>query len=71
MDLRGSMKLNKISEYIWEIPKTGKMLVPARVFSSDILMKDVEENAFKQISNVASLKGIQKNALAMPDMHSG
>jgi len=65
------MKLNKISEYIWEIPKTGKMLVPARVFSSDILMKDVEENAFKQISNVASLKGIQKNALAMPDMHSG
>ena len=63
--------MKKISEYIWEVPKTGKMIVPARIYSSDALIKDVEDNAVKQISNVASLKGIQKNALAMPDMHSG
>ena len=63
--------IKKINEYIWEIPKTGSMLVPARIFSSDILIKDVEEGAIKQISNTASLNGIQKNALAMPDVHSG
>lgn len=63
--------MKKVSEYIWEVPKTGSMLVPARIFSSDKLIKDVEENAIKQISNTASLNGIQKNALAMPDVHSG
>jgi len=63
--------MKKTSEYTWELPKKGNMLVPAKIFSSDALIKDVEENAFKQLSNMATLKGIQKNALAMPDAHSG
>jgi tRNA-splicing ligase RtcB len=63
--------LKKLSPYIWEVPKSGKMRVPARLFLSDKLMKDVEEGAIQQVANVASLPGIQKHALAMPDMHFG
>ena len=64
-------KLKKISDYEWEIPKSGNMLVPAKFFSSELLLKDVEETAVEQLTNVAQLPGIQKHALAMADMHSG
>lgn len=63
--------LKKINNFEWELPKTGGMNVPAKIFASEKLLNDIEENAIKQISNVAALKGIQKKALAMPDMHSG
>ena len=66
------MKLKKISNYEWEIPKTGKMNVPARIFTSEKLLKDMEgDKTFEQIKNVAMLPGIVKNSLAMPDAHQG
>ena len=58
-------KLKKISDYEWEIPKSGNMLVPAKFFSSELLLKDVEETAVEQLTNVAQLPGIQKQALAI------
>jgi tRNA-splicing ligase RtcB len=64
-------KLKKIDKYIYELPKSGKMLVPARIFISEKMLKDVEEDALRQISNVACLRGIQKYSMAMPDMHTG
>lgn len=64
-------KLKKLNDFEWEIPKTGNMLVPAKFFSSELLLKDVEETAVEQLTNVAQLPGIQKHALAMADMHSG
>lgn len=64
-------QLKKISEYEYELPKTGKMLVPGKIFVSEKLLKDVEESAIIQLANTATLKGIQKYALAMPDIHSG
>ncbi|MDD5651160.1 MAG: RtcB family protein [Candidatus Nanoarchaeia archaeon] len=64
-------KLKKISEYEWKLEKTGKMLVPGVIFASEKLMQAVEPEAIQQLANVATLKGIQKHALAMPDMHSG
>ncbi len=66
-------KLRKISDYEWELPKGSKpcMKVPARLFLSEKLLKLVEDGAIEQIANVACLPGIQKHALAMPDMHFG
>ena len=64
-------KLKKISEFEFELPKTGNMRVPGRIFMSEKLMKAVEDSAIQQLANVATLKGIQKSALAMPDMHWG
>ena len=32
------MNLRRISDFIWEMPKTGKMRVPARIFASEKLL---------------------------------
>lgn len=48
------------------------MNVPARIYSSDILIEAVkQEEAYKQLVNVAQLPGILNAALAMPDVHWG
>lgn len=67
------MKINKISDWIWEIPKTEKegMRVPARIYASDTLLENMDKGVFEQITNVACLPGIQKYALCMPDGHWG
>ena len=67
------MKINKISDYVWEIPKSEKegMRVPARIYASDVLFENMDKGVFEQITNVACLPGIQKYALCMPDGHWG
>lgn len=65
------MKINKISKYIYEIPKTGKMAVPGRIFASEKLVRDIDETAIKQICNVSQLPGIKGYSMAMPDIHLG
>ena len=66
-------KLNKISEYLYEAPTNYKpgMLVPARVYATDELLRTMDDAAFEQITNVAMLPGIQKYAVLLPDGHSG
>jgi len=66
--------LIKISEYIWEIPKDFRkdMLVPGRVFASEKILNDIlTDESLKQVVNVATLPGIEKYSLAMPDIHEG
>ncbi|MGB9609172.1 MAG: RtcB family protein, partial [Minisyncoccia bacterium] len=66
--------LIKISDYIWEIPKSFKldMQVPARVFASEKMLNEIlADNSINQLINVTTLPGIQKYALAMPDAHEG
>lgn len=63
--------LKKISEYQWEIPKTGEMLVPGRIFGDEKLVSEMDEKVGEQVSNVACLPGILKASLAMPDAHWG
>ncbi|OYT42269.1 MAG: RNA-splicing ligase RtcB [Candidatus Aenigmarchaeota archaeon ex4484_224] len=65
--------LRKISDFEWELPKGIKhcMNVPARLFLSEALLKHVEDGAIEQAANVACLPGVQKYAIAMPDMHYG
>ncbi len=63
----------KVRENVWDIPTTFKqgMLVPGRIFASDKLMKEMDEQVFDQLTNVACLPGIVKFAHCMPDAHSG
>ncbi|MFO7525435.1 MAG: RtcB family protein, partial [Ignavibacteriaceae bacterium] len=65
--------LNKIRDNLWEIPKTGSMRVPGRIYiSQDMIEKSLKDDeALKQVVNVAHLPGIEKYSLAMPDIHWG
>jgi tRNA-splicing ligase RtcB (3'-phosphate/5'-hydroxy nucleic acid ligase) len=66
--------LEKISDYAFQIPPSFRrdMLVPARIYVSEAMLEDVlADKAIEQLINVATLPGIQKYALAMPDIHEG
>lgn len=72
MEPKQEIKLNKISDVVWEIPPTGKMNVPTRVFASEkLLNKMKQDRTLAQGSNVAALPGIYKYACIMPDGHEG
>ncbi len=64
-------QLKKIGENIYELPKTGKMLVPGRIFFSEKMIKDIEEDSLKQVANVAYLPGILDYSIGLADMHVG
>jgi tRNA-splicing ligase RtcB len=64
--------LLKISDFLWEIPKAGKMRVPARIYATeDMLPSILKDNASEQAANVAWLPGIVNYSFAMPDIHWG
>ncbi len=66
--------LKKIDEFRWEIPKSYKagMNVPGIIFaSSDMIEQIKKDNAPEQVANVATLPGIVKASMAMPDIHWG
>jgi tRNA-splicing ligase RtcB len=66
------IKLKKIDDYRWEVPKTGAMRVPGLIFASRSLLEAIhEDECINQVANVAQLPGIVKYAMAMPDMHWG
>src|SRR2546430_1166834 len=68
-----SDNLQKISDTVWELPATYKqgMRVPARIIATEKLVREMDEAVYQQISNVATLPGIARYALCMPDGHSG
>jgi len=68
MDIKS---LKKITDYIWEMPAEGEMRVPGRIFASEALVEELDDNVVKQIRNVACLPGIQMASIAMPDAHWG
>ncbi|MFQ5637306.1 MAG: RtcB family protein [bacterium] len=66
------IKFRKVTDYLWEIPKEGKMRVPARIYATETMMKAIRsDNAPEQAANVAHLPGIVGHSLAMPDIHWG
>ncbi|MCK4654995.1 MAG: RtcB family protein, partial [Candidatus Cloacimonetes bacterium] len=65
-------RFNRISLNIWEIPRTGQMRVPGRIYANEKILSSIyKDNAIQQVKNVACLPGIQKYSLAMPDIHWG
>ncbi|HDC92207.1 MAG TPA: RtcB family protein, partial [Candidatus Acetothermia bacterium] len=71
------MEVRKVTDFEWEIPRSGDMLVPGKIYASEAILKPLldhkghEWNALEQVRNVASLPGIVKAAIAMPDVHPG
>ncbi|MEW6455590.1 MAG: RtcB family protein [Acidobacteriota bacterium] len=70
------MKKNliKINDYKWVIPKETNplMKVPGVIFASEeLVQKALEDQSLVQVINAASLPGIVKASIAMPDIHFG
>ncbi len=63
--------LERRSEYEWEIPQQGAMRVPALIYASEALVRDMDRKVYEQAVNVAALPGIVKASYAMPDAHWG
>jgi tRNA-splicing ligase RtcB len=68
MDLK---KLYRVSDYEWDIPKSGKMNVDGYIIASQKLIKEMDDTVYNQLVNVASLPGIVYRAIGLPDAHSG
>ena len=65
--------LKRISDTVWELPRGYKegMLVPARIFATEKLIREMDAGVFDQVTNVACLPGIVNYAYCMPDGHWG
>ena len=64
--------IRKLSDYLWELPKTGGMRVPARIYATEEMIPQIiGDKAPQQAANVAHLPGIVTASLAMPDIHWG
>jgi tRNA-splicing ligase RtcB len=72
------VKVKKIHDFLWEIPKEDRMNVPGRIYTDragmDFLLEESKSkqwDALLQVRNVACLPGIQRASLAMADIHPG
>ncbi len=64
--------LEKIRDYVWEIPQEGGMNAPARVLASEALLEEIQQDkTLQQLKNSAHLPGVRKHAICMPDGHQG
>jgi tRNA-splicing ligase RtcB len=64
----------RVDNYVWEVPKGFRedMRVPARLYASEQLFEEaLRDRSLEQLVNTATLPGIVKHALAMPDIHQG
>lgn len=58
-------------EFCWVVEPRGKMRVPAKIYASDRLIREMDDKVFEQVTNVATLPGIVSASYAMPDAHWG
>ncbi|HLD30101.1 MAG TPA: RtcB family protein, partial [bacterium] len=66
------IKLQKIDDWRWRIPREGGMRVEGRVYTDEKMLPQIEKDkALQQVENVAHLPGILNYSLAMPDIHWG
>ncbi len=64
--------LEKVRDYVWEIPQEGGMNAPARVLASEALLEEIQQDkTLQQLKNSAHLPGVRKHAICMPDGHQG
>ncbi|MBI4525583.1 MAG: RtcB family protein [Deltaproteobacteria bacterium] len=64
-------RLNRKAENEWWISPFGKMRVPAVIYATEPLIREMDEKVYEQVTNVATLPGIVKASYAMPDAHWG
>jgi len=66
--------LVQLDAYRWEIPSTAKpgMRVPGLIYADANLIGQIQQDqAVEQLANTATLPGIVRRAMAMPDIHWG
>lgn len=64
----------RINDYVFEVPREFRpdMRVPARFYADDMLLEGaLDDKSLQQLVNTATIPGIVKYALAMPDIHQG
>jgi len=64
----------KVEKYVYEIPKEFRpdMRVPARLYADEELLEAaLRDRSVEQLVNTATLPGVVKYTLAMPDIHQG
>ena len=66
-------KLRRIDETKLEVPADYKqgMRVPGIIYADSVLEKELEASSIDQVANVATLPGIVRCSIAMPDIHMG
>ncbi|MGQ9592117.1 MAG: RtcB family protein [Planctomycetota bacterium] len=66
------MKIEKMTEWSWRIPREGPMKTDGVVFADETLLRaGAEDKSLDQVANVACLPGIVGYSLGMPDIHWG
>jgi len=72
MSANEKIKLQKIDDYRWRIPREGKMRTDGIVYAEEQMFDKIrQDQSLQQVSNVAWLPGIVGHSLAMPDIHWG
>ncbi len=64
-------RFEKLSDTAWRIEPFAGMRVPAIIYATEDLMKEMDDKVFDQVTNVAKLPGIMRASYAMPDAHWG
>ena len=65
--------LIRVGPATWELPTDFRdgMRVPVRVYASEKLLAEMDDQVFVQAANVATLPGIVEASFCMPDAHWG
>jgi tRNA-splicing ligase RtcB len=69
-----SIPIERVNAYLWRIPPDARpgMRVPGLVYANDALMALIRRDAsLEQVANAATLPGIVRASMAMPDIHQG
>jgi len=69
-----ALELKRVGEVLWELDRTYRadMRVPVRLVADESLLDQVRrDRSLEQLVNVATLPGITRWAMGMPDMHEG
>ena len=74
MQAASKSDFSRVGENVWEIASTFRadMRVPARLYADETLLDQaLTDKSVDQLLNTATLPGIVKYAVAMPDIHQG
>nr|HPM43515.1 RtcB family protein [Candidatus Omnitrophota bacterium] len=66
--------IERIDEFRWRIPKSYKtgMRVDGMIYADEKMIETIRsDKSLEQVANVATLPGIVKSSMAMPDIHWG
>ncbi|HLA37022.1 MAG TPA: RtcB family protein, partial [Candidatus Brocadiales bacterium] len=72
MEKELTLNIKQIDPYRWKIEKEGGMRVEGIVYANSRIMEEIKRDlSLRQVANVATLPGIVRASLAMPDIHEG